>query len=132
MNLFIGAGRLTRDPEILYTPTGKMVARFTIAISRPKSASGEKITDFINCQAWEKTAELIGSYFTKGSGITVEGQLNIDQVTSDDGTRKTYAKINVSKVHFQLSNQDAPLPDTYQTQTNQPAPVGDIDDDVPF
>ena len=127
MNLFIGAGRLTRDPEILYTPTGKMVARFTIAISRPKSASGDKITDFINCQAWEKTAELIGSYFTKGSGITVEGQLNIDQVTEVDGTRKTYAKINVSKVHFPLSKSDQ------TNQPDQPAPVSDIDtDDCPF
>lgn len=136
MNIFIGAGRLTRDVEILYTGTGKTIARFTIAISRPKSASGDKVTDFISCQAWDKTAEFMANYFRKGSGIMVEGQLNIDQATAEDGTRKQYTKINVSKVYFPPSNpQDAPLPDTYrkpeQAEPLQPA-VDDNSDDVPF
>jgi len=137
MNIFLGAGRLTRDPEISYTNTSKTIARFTVAISRPKSANGDRITDFINCTAWDKTAELIANYFQKGSGIIVEGQLNIDQVVADDGTKKTYTKINVARVHFPPCNSNGDsVPETmpaaaeYKTQ-----PQGTLtrnDDDVPF
>lgn len=126
MNIFIGAGRLTKDVETRYLPSGKTLARFTIAISRPKSANGDRITDFLACQAWDKTAEFMANHFHKGSGIMIEGQLNIDQVTADDGTRKSYTKINVSKVYFPPSNPQAEPAE----QIEQPA-VED-DSDVPF
>lgn len=131
MNIFIGAGRLTHDVETRFLPNGTMVARFTIAISRPKSANGDKVTDFISCTAWNKTADLMEKYFHKGSGIMLEGQLNIDQVTAEDGTRKQYTKINVSKVYFPLTRPEdqTDKPD----EPHQPeAQVVDDTDDLPF
>ena len=57
MNKVLLTGRLTRDPELRYTPNGKAVCNFTIATNRPVVRDGEKIADFINCIVWGKTAE---------------------------------------------------------------------------
>ena len=67
MNLFCGMGRLVRDVEMKYTPSGNTVTRFTIAIDRPaKGQNGEKKTDFIICECWNKTAEVAANYLKKG------------------------------------------------------------------
>ena len=72
MNHWVGIGRLTRDPEVRYTQSGKACAKFTLAIDR--RGKGEKQADFIQCVAWEKTAEIIGNHCTKGQKIAVEGR----------------------------------------------------------
>ena len=59
MNIWVGIGRLTRDPEVRYTQSGKACAKFTLAIDRRKSGDGNQQADFIQCVAWEKTAEVI-------------------------------------------------------------------------
>ena len=59
MNHFVGIGRLTRDPNVKYTQSGKAYASFTLAIDRRKSADGDQQADFIQCAAWEKIAEVI-------------------------------------------------------------------------
>ena len=65
MNYVSLLGRLTRDPEVTYTQSGKAFTRFSIAVSRGTSNRDE--VDFINCVAWEKRAETISQYFKKGS-----------------------------------------------------------------
>ena len=67
MNNIVLIGRMTKDPELKYTSTGKGNTRFTLAVSRNKDEA-----DFINCVAWEKTGETIAEYFRKGSQIGVE------------------------------------------------------------
>ena len=69
MNRVILMGRLVRDPDVRYTQTGKPVASFTLAVDRPFTQNGKREADFINCIAWNKTAETIGNYVHKGQRI---------------------------------------------------------------
>lgn len=96
MNKWIGVGRLTKDPDVRYTQNGKCVANFTIATnSEVKDSNGKYGADFHNCTAWEKTAELIGNHFTKGSQIVVEGKLKTDSYEKDGQKHyKTYVSVN--------------------------------------
>ena len=75
MNIWIGSGRLTKDPAVKYTQSGKACANFTLAIDRRRSTDGKQQADFIQCVAWEKTAEIISQYVTKGQKIAVEGRI---------------------------------------------------------
>ena len=66
MNKIILLGRLTKDPEIRYTPSGACVAQFTLAVDRPYTKDGSREADFIPCVTWGKTSETIGNYVHKG------------------------------------------------------------------
>lgn len=75
MNKAIIMGRLTKDPDVKYTQSGKCVTQFTLAVDRPfKDANGNKETDFIPVVLWGKTAELVGNSCQKGHRLLVEGQ----------------------------------------------------------
>lgn len=77
-NKVILIGRLTRDPELRYTPAGKPVASFTLAVDRNRGGQGqERETDFIDCVVWQQTAEFASKYATKGRMVCVEGRLQI-------------------------------------------------------
>lgn len=77
-NKVILIGRLTRDPELRYTPAGKPVASFTVAVDRNRGGQGqERETDFIDCVVWQQTAEFASKYATKGRMVCVEGRLQI-------------------------------------------------------
>jgi single-strand DNA-binding protein len=98
MNIFIGIGRLVREPELKELKGGKTLTNFSIAISR---TFNKEQTDFVNCVAWGKTGEYIAKYGKKGSQVSVQGELNIDKV--DD---KLYTKVNVSQVSLLGSKGD--------------------------
>ena len=99
MNHFVGIGRLTRDPDVKYTQSGKAVARFNLAIDRRRSADAEKQTDFIPCVAWEKTAEMIAQYVSKGQKIAVEGRIQTRSYDKDG--RKVYVtEVIVQSMEF--------------------------------
>ena len=71
INRVVLVGRLTRDPDLRYTPSGIAVANFTVACNRPfKNEQGESEADFINCVTWRKTAENLAQYMKKGSMLT--------------------------------------------------------------
>ena len=67
-------GRLTRDPELKQTSSGKSYCRFSIAVKKEFVKDG---VDFINCVAWDKRAEFIANYFGKGQRILVQGRINV-------------------------------------------------------
>lgn len=91
LNKVILVGRLTRDPELRYTPNGKPVASFAIAIDRPVAAKGgEKETDFVDIVAWNNTAEVVSKYATKGSLVGIDGRLQVRQYEKDGQKRKAY------------------------------------------
>ena len=92
MNTICLLGRLVRDPETRYTQSGKAVTNFTLAVDRQFDRDK---TDFINCTAWGKTAELVGQYVRKSDLLGVTGELNIDK--HED---KYYTKVNVNKITF--------------------------------
>ena len=90
-------GRLTADPELRRTGTGKAVASFTIACDKPGKDSG---ASFIPCVAWEKTGEFISKYFEKGSAILLEGRLESRQFDTKDNQKRTVVEVVVSQAHF--------------------------------
>ena len=101
MNKWTGTGRLTRDPEIKNTTTGKAVANFTLAVDRRfKNQDGQKQADFINCQAWGKTAEVLGQYTQKGSRIGVVGRIQVRSYDAQDGTKRWVTEVIVDELEF--------------------------------
>lgn len=110
-------GRLTRDPELRRTGSGRAVTNFCVAVERdwPNTDTGEKETDFIDCVAWRQTGEFINKYFTKGSMIVVSGRLQIRNWTDKDGNKRKTAEIIADSVYFGESKKDkssSPLPTT--------------------
>lgn len=114
-------GRLTKDPEIRYTTNNKAVASFRLAVKRDYGDA----TDFIDCVAWEKKAEFIDQYFTKGMLMTVVGRLETRTWESDKGKRTVY-EVNADHVFFAESKKkdEATPPPGFE-------PVAD-DGDLPF
>lgn len=101
LNVAIIMGRLTRDPELRRTNSGKPVASFTVAVDRDYAPEGqEKETDFIDCVAWNGTAEFVEKYFKKGSMIVVNGRLQLRNWTDKEGNKRRTAEILASNVYF--------------------------------
>lgn len=140
-NKVIMMGRITHDLELKTTPTGKSVCTFSIAVDRRfKTADGEKQTDFFNVAAWNKTAEMVVKWFSKGRMILVEGEMQTRQYTDKNGNNATWYEINAERVSFTGEKRDdgyAPAsaaPQSYGVaqppQNNYAAAV--VDDDYPF
>ena len=100
MNAWVGIGRLVRDPEVRYTQGGKAYASFTLAIDRRKNSDGNQQADFISCVAWEKTAEVISQYVSKGQKIAVEGRIQTRSYDANDGTKRYVTEVVVQSMEF--------------------------------
>ena len=100
MNKVLLTGNLARDPEVRYTQSGKACAKFTLAIDRRKSADGNRQADFISCVAWEKTAEVISQYVSKGQKIAVEGRIQTRSYDANDGTKRYVTEVVVQSMEF--------------------------------
>jgi single-strand DNA-binding protein len=89
-------GRLGKDPESRFTPTGKKVAHFSLAVSnRWKSAEGEtrEATEWVNIEAWGRLGEICQQYLHKGSLVYLEGRLRTDKYDDKSGETKYYTKV---------------------------------------
>ena len=106
MNKVILVGRLTRDPELRYTANNKAVCDFTIATNRPVVRDGEKVADFINCRVWNKTAENLVKYQTKGNLIAVIGRMQVDNYTDKDGNNRYNTYLLVEELEYLQSKKD--------------------------
>lgn len=132
MNLWVGVGRLTADPEIrVASETQKTIARFSVAINRNK-----KDADFINCVAFDKTAELLEKYFHKGDRIGVQGRIQTGSYKNRDGQTVRTTDVMVSSIEF-LQDKKAeaePAQTSYTEPVQQTfADLGEVDDDdLPF
>lgn len=100
LNHFTGMGRIVNDLSLKTTPNGVPVISFTIACERDFVSGGEKQCDFIDCVAWNKTAEFIDRYFDKGRMAIVSGRLQIRAYVADDGTNRRNSEIVVDKIYF--------------------------------
>ena len=101
MNRIFLLGRLTKDPEVRVTPTEKTVCTFTLAVDRPFSGKdGKREADFINIQTWNKTAELIGNYVSKGQRLLVDGRLQIRSYDGKDGQKHYATEVVADRVEF--------------------------------
>ena len=101
MNKAILIGRLTKDPELRTTPTGRNVCQFSVAVSRNfTNANGEREADFINCVVWDKQAENLVKYQKKGNQIAVEGRIQTRNYEDKDGKKIYVTEVFVSNVTF--------------------------------
>ena len=94
VNRVVLVGRLTRDPEMKYTPQGVAVAQMGIAVDRfSKNEQGEYETDFFNVVAWRRSAEFAANYLTKGRLVSVDGRLQTRSWVAQDGTKRSVVEI---------------------------------------
>lgn len=142
MNKVILIGRLTRDPELRQTPTGVSNCQFSIAVNRNfKNRDGVTEADFFNVIVWNKPAENIARYCSKGTQVCVEGRLQTRNYDGQDGTKRYVTEVIASNVEF-LSPKGAisnSLPNEFMDSSNNfdysdmPAvPETDIPKEDPF
>ncbi len=94
-------GRLVADPELRTTSTGKSVATFCIAVERSFAKAGEqRQADFINIVAWENSANFVCRYFSKGSMIAVQGQIQTRQYEDKTGAKRTAFEVVAREISF--------------------------------
>ena len=100
-NLFL-LGRLTKDPETRYTQsTNSQVTCFTLAVNRRFVKQGEeRQADFINCVAWNKTAEFVSKYFRKGQQVGVIGRIQTRNYDDDKGIKHYVTEVIVEETYF--------------------------------
>jgi single-strand DNA-binding protein len=115
-------GRLTKDPQVSYTPSGVPVASFTLAVNRIFKRENEENTDFIRCVCVNKTAEIVGKSLRKGSFIAVEGRIQ-SRTYEKDGKREYITEVFITQLHFlekkSTDNGHNPPPPNYQNQYNR-------------
>jgi single-strand DNA-binding protein len=135
LNRIILIGRLTRDPELRYVPSGQPVAGFTLAVDRPfVNQQGERATDFIDIVAWRKLAEQVTQHLSKGRLVAVEGRLQIRSYETQDGQKRKVAEVVADAVRFldrkgTTSPSPEPVsPETAEVGTEAAGPQ----EDVPF
>jgi len=135
LNQVVLIGRLTRDPELRYTPgNGVPVASFTLAVDRPfTNQQGEREADFINIVTWRKLAENCANYLQKGSMSAVTGRLQIRSYEDNQGVKRKVAEVVADNVRF-LDRGGRSAEDAKSSEDDGPN-VDDInisEDDVPF
>ncbi len=107
MNKVFLIGRLTKDPEIRVTSTGKKVASFSLAVNEGKDANGQELVQFFNLSAWEKLAELIESYVKKGGRLAVVGRLQNRSWDKPDGSKGYATDVVVREMEILTSKSEA-------------------------
>ena len=104
MNKAVLVGRLTKDPELRYAAgSDTAVCKFTVAVNRMKKDEA----DFINCVAFNKTAETIANYLVKGRKIAIAGRIQTDSYTAQDGTKRYTTDVVVETFEFCDSNKNS-------------------------
>ena len=123
-------GRLTADPELRRTQSGKAVTTFSVACEQDyKGQDGTKKTDFFSCAAWGHTGEFIADYFHKGDMIILSGRLTNRDWTDKDGNKRRTAEIVVEGSYFGGSKKTA---QNAEFAPGEFANLLDADSDIPF
>lgn len=123
MNIVILHGRLTADPTIRQSISGKSIAGFSVAVDGYKDRDGNKQTDFIRCTAFGQVADILSRYWTKGKEIALEGNLRQNDYTDNNGTKHNSYQVVVNRVHFCGSKSDNQQNGNYQPYGQQTAPT---------
>ena len=128
INHVILVGRLTRDPELSYTPSGTAVCRFSIAVNRssgPSSEnSGDNSTSYFNIVTWNKTAEICKEYLSKGKQVGIDGRLQQRRWEGQDGIKRSTVEIVASNVQFFGSSRVPPVAQEKEDNTHNLASKG--------
>ena len=125
MNHITLIGRLAKDPELKYSQSGKAYCRFTLAVAREFN---REETDFLDCVAWNKTAETIAEWLNKGRRIAIQGRLETGSYEKDGKNIKTH---NIVVDRFEFVDSDRSETSKNQSYSNNDD-VLDDNDDFPF
>ena len=94
-------GRLVKDPDVRYTPSGIPVARFTVAINRPvRNKENKPMADFIRVVAWRRLAEICSQYIFKGKLIAVEGRLQVEKYERSEGQKESIYEVVADNIQM--------------------------------
>ncbi len=137
INKVILVGRITKDPALRKTQNGTSVVSFTLACNRRVPSQGQD-ADFINCVAWNKTADFMAQYVRKGALLGIEGRIQTRNYDDKDGKRVYVTEVVANSVQLLESKKQAENgvsgTETAQMQNNEFADyASDIQtDDLPF
>ena len=126
MNKVILIGNIPKDIELRQSNSGKFVVEFSIAINNGKDQQGNELpADFINCTAWNKTAEVLSKYATKGTKVGIEGAMKTQTWTDQQGNNRYKTYVLVDRVELlggrpQQQQNPAQVANQYEPQYNQP------------
>lgn len=136
INKVILVGRLGRDPEIRYTPSGIAVANFTIATSEEwkDKNTGEKQerTEWHKIEAWRRLGEICGEYLHKGKQVYIEGRLQTDSWEDRDGNKRYTTKVVAQNMQMLDSPSKGGKAEPREEQFSVEEPVNVPEDDIPF
>lgn len=122
INRVVLVGRLTKDPELRYTPNGIATCRFQVAVNRTfQNQQGERQADFISCQVWRKQAESLANFMKKGSLIGLEGRIQTGSYEGQDGKRIYTTDVVADSIQFLESRNNTGSSQSalnYQTSAN--------------
>lgn len=107
INRVVLVGRITKDPMLRKTQTGTSVVSFTVACNRRMKQEGQPDADFINCVAWNKTADFMSQYVKKGALLGVEGRIQTRNYDDAQGKRVYVTEVVADSVQFLESKKDA-------------------------
>lgn len=123
-NFVMLTGRLTRDPEVRYTDSKKAVCSFTLAVDDGRDSEGKKKAQFIRCVAWDRRAEFLDQYFTKGKPVSVIGRITA-RAYEKNGEKRDITEIVCDIVDFPLTVREEATTATAFEDLNE-------DIDLPF
>ncbi len=137
MNKAIITGRIANDLELRSTTTGKSICEFRLATNRPVVRDGEKVADFINCRVWNKSAENLVKYQTKGNLIAVIGRMQVDKYQDKDGKDRYSNYILVEELEYlerkkEITDEDKKEYQDLHTTTEVQQTFDYTDDELPF
>ncbi len=126
-------GRLTRDPELRYTPNGTATCSFTLAVNRKFN---KEETDFIDCQVWRGLAENCANYLKKGSLCAVEGRIQVRTYENKEGQKRKVTEVVADDVRFLdpkgKGDSKPSSPPADWSNLGQEIDLGDSDESIPF
>lgn len=130
MNVWIGEGRLVRDPELKVVGGGTEICNFTLAVDRGrKDKNGNKQTDFIDCTAFGQSAAFVNKYFHKGDGALVRGRFQSEKYEGKDGQTRTKWGVWVDNIDFPIGKKES---NSGNAAAEQPAFTDVPAEDIPF
>lgn len=122
LNRALLVGRLTRDPELRRTSSGKAVTSFNLAVERNFKKENEQEADFINCVCWGKIAENTERYCSKGSMVSVDGRIQTRNYENNQGQKVYVTEVIADSVQFIQTNRNNNTATAAQAPVNNYAP----------
>lgn len=131
LNNVVLIGRLTKDPELRYTPSGIATTTFTLAVDRGFSNSqGEREADFIPIVVWRQLAETVANYLRKGRLTAIEGRIQVRSYDGKDGKKVYVTEVVADNVRFLERGEGGQNIERMEQQESKPHEISD--DDLPF